>query len=69
MISKTDRVICGTCQFWTGKRAPSFDKKGIPKVDIVDKIGNCENENSQMCGKERSNQLKCKHFSKWTEIL
>ena len=36
MLSKTDRKICGTCQFWTGKRDPVFDRKGVPKIDISD---------------------------------
>ena len=39
MRSKTSRVICGTCQYWTGKREPVFDGNGNPKVDIFDEFG------------------------------
>ena len=68
MRSKTDRIICGTCQYWTGAREPVFDAKGTPKVDILDEFGLCEHfmldENIS-----RRRDLKCKCFSKWTEIL
>lgn len=68
-IRKTERTICGTCEYWTGKRNPIFDKKGMPKVDIIDKMGQCENINSIFLDKERREELNCKHFSKWTELL
>lgn len=70
MRSKTDRIMCGTCQFWTGNRIPIFDQKGVPKVDILDPNGNCENEAcSRFCGQKRECQKRCKYFSKWTELL
>jgi len=70
MASKTDRIMCGTCQYWIGKRNPIFDAKGMPKVDIVDEIGECQNGNSEkFCGVLRKKEAKCKHFSKWTELL
>jgi len=70
LISKTSIVKCVTCQYWTGKRDAVFDKKGIPKIDIVDLIGECENENyKRFCGTKRSQKGSCKHFSKWTELL
>ncbi|MDO5153917.1 MAG: hypothetical protein Q4D50_11265 [Eubacteriales bacterium] len=69
MQSKTDRVICGTCEYWTGNRCPSFDKNGVPKIDIIDKTGLCENQASRFIDQQRQNDQKCIHFSKWTEIL
>lgn len=69
MISKTDRMICGTCAFWTGSREPIFDKKGTPKVRIDDRFGSCENEASRKCGETRNHSSKCGKFSKWTEVL
>lgn len=69
MRSKTDRIICGTCQFWTGKREPVFDKKGTPKIDIIDEIGLCQNVNSTFLDEKRKKQLNCCRYSKWTEIL
>lgn len=69
MISKTDRAICGTCAYWTGKRDPIFDQKGTPKIRIEDRFGGCENESSRQCGKTRDKEAKCGKYSKWTEIL
>ena len=69
MISKTDRIMCGTCAFWTGKREPIFDKNGVPKVRIDDRFGECENEASRQCGETRKCSAYCGKFSKWTEIL
>lgn len=69
MISKTERKICGTCEFWTGKREPTFDKNSTPKINIIDKEGLCMNSNSRQYDKVRRNDLNCNCFSKWTEIL
>ena len=70
MRSNTNTEKCGTCQYWTGRRNPVFDKNGNPKVDIIDRVGNCENENyKRFCGTRRTQNSKCIHFSKWTEIL
>ena len=68
MKSKTDRIICGTCEFWTGKRLPVFDLKGKPKIDIIDEYGVCEHPYVQK-GQSRRKDLKCIRYSKWTEIL
>ena len=68
MRSKTDRVICGTCQYWTGKREPVFASKGIPKIDIFDDYGLCEHPHVAE-GQSRRKDLKCVRHSKWTEIL
>ena len=46
MRSKTDRKICGICEFWTENRELVFDKKGTPKIVISDESGLCENPNS-----------------------
>lgn len=67
--SKTDRIICGTCEFWTGNRMPVFDPKGIPKVDIIDDIGQCENQNSRFTDEIRNKDRNCINYSKWTELL
>lgn len=69
MISKTDRIVCGTCVFWTGAREPVFDANGNPKVRIDDACGECENELSRFCGQQRNKDAKCGKFSKWTKIL
>ena len=69
VISKTSRQICGTCQYWTGAREPVFDRMGEPKVDIVDLEGECQNIQCKFVDQKRKSQLKCKHYSKWTEIL
>jgi len=67
--SKTDRIICGTCEYWTGDREPVFDIKGRPKVDIFDKNGLCENQHSKFIDQIRDNERNCKFHSKWTELL
>lgn len=69
MISKTDRMICGTCEYWTGDREPVFDKNGTPKISIIDIGGVCQNGKSKLCGMTRSCENKCIRYSKWTEIL
>ena len=69
MISKTDREICGNCEYWTGERAPIFDRNGIPKNDIKIINGDCANPMSKFCDMRRTRNLNCKHFSKWTELL
>lgn len=68
MRSKTDRVMCGTCQYWTGQREPVFDKNGNPKVDIFDEYGACEHPHVPIEAKRRRD-LRCVRHSKWTEIL
>ena len=69
MRSKTSRAICGTCEFWTGNREPVFDSKGVPKIDIIDKTGLCQNINSNFTDEIRKRDNNCYRFSKWTEIL
>ena len=69
MLSKTDRKICGTCQFWTGKRDPVFDRKGVPKIDISDTRGNCENCSSRFFDTSRARDAQCVKYSKWTELF
>lgn len=69
MRSKTDRVICGTCEYWTGNRTPTLDKNGNEKVDILDLHGNCENVNCKFTDKVRDKEAKCKNHSKWTELM
>ena len=44
MQSKTDRKMCGTCEYWTGNREPVFDAKGTPKINIYDRFGVCEKQ-------------------------
>lgn len=69
MKTNTETVKCGNCQYWTGAREPVFDAKGIPKVDITDDVGNCENEGSRFCRQMRKKSASCKDFSKWTELF
>ena len=58
MRSKTDRAICGTCQYWTCAREPIFDDSG-----------NCEHPQSAMYEQNRKKDGKCKCYYKWTELL
>lgn len=69
MLSKTNREICGNCEFWSGGRVPIFTGEGVPKNNITDKFGSCINYNSKLCDKTRKNDSGCKDFSKWPEIL
>ena len=69
MIGKTDRKMCGTCEFWIGERNPVFDKNSIPKIFIKDKIGICQNVNCKFIDKKRKYDSSCVKYSKWTEIL
>lgn len=69
MRSKTDREICGNCEHWTGERTPIFDRNGVPKNDIKSTAGDCTNPMSHFCDNKRARDYKCKHFSKWTELL
>lgn len=69
MRCKTDRAICGTCQYWTGRREPVFDSKGNPKVDIFDENGSCECVQSSKYEQARKKDLRCKCYYKWTEII
>ncbi len=69
MVSKTERKICGTCEFWTGKRKPIFDQKGKPKVDIIDEVGECQNVVCSFCDKSRKKDRVCQHYSKWPELF
>lgn len=69
MISKTERTICGTCEYWTGMREPIFDKNGNPKIRIDDEAGVCCNYKSRFGDQPRKKDANCKKYSKWTEIL
>lgn len=69
MRCKTDRVICGTCQYWTGAREPIFDANGNAKVNIFDEVGICECVQSVKYEQLRKKELKCRCFYKWTELL
>lgn len=69
MVSKTDRTICGTCQYWTGERDPIFDKNGVAKVTITDKTGFCQKEGCRFDGQTRRQDNCCIRYSKWTELL
>ena len=46
MQSKTDRKICGTCEFWSGKREPVFDQNGNPKINIPGSVSPMFNRTS-----------------------
>ena len=69
MISKTDRKICGTCEFWSGVREPVFDAKSNPKINIIDNYGCCCKHNSRFVDQLRKRDCYCQKYSKWTEIL
>lgn len=69
MQSKTDRVMCGNCEFWTGLRQPIFSQNGVPKINVIDTIGYCECPIGNFESQRRDRDKKCKNFSKWTEIV
>lgn len=69
MQSKTDRKMCGTCEFWSGNREPVFDAHGIPKINIYDKAAVCNKQGHRFTDKTRRCELNCGRYSKWTEIL
>lgn len=69
MQSKTERRICGTCEYWTGLRNPIFASNGEPKVNIEDKEGCCEYYSSHFYEQSRQYDRNCKKYSKWTELL
>lgn len=69
MVSRTDVVKCGTCEYWIGKREPVFDAKGNPKVRIDDACGECQKQESRFCDQKREQHLKCMYYSKWTELF
>ncbi len=69
MRSKTDRRMCGTCEFWNGVRQPIFDEHGNPKIEIHSEQGICECSLSSFEGGQRRRDLCCKCYSKWTELF
>ena len=69
MQSKTDRKICGTCEFWSGKREPVFDQNGNPKINIYDTNAICNKQDHRFADENRNCRLCCGRYSKWTEIL
>ena len=69
MQSKTDRKICGTCEYWAGNREPIFDHHGKPKVNILDKTAPCNKQDYKFADKIRDCENSCCRYSKWTEIL
>ncbi len=69
MKSKTTTIKCGTCEFWTGKRAPIFDVNNNPVVDIIDSFGECQNVNSRFCDKKARTKSKMHTFLKVDRII
>ena len=69
MQSKTDRKICGTCEYWAGKREPVFDQHGRPKINIIDRYAVCNRQDYRFADENRKCDLKCGKYTKWTEIL
>ena len=69
MKTRTDVEKCGNCEYWTGSRKPVFDAHDLPKIEIYDEYGNCENEQSRFCGNSRKKGMKCKYFFKWTDLF
>lgn len=69
MQSKTDRKMCGTCEYWAGNREPVFDAHGKPKINIYDKQAVCNKQGHRFADENRRCDLVCGRYSKWTEIL
>ena len=69
MQSKTDRIMCGTCEYWTGEREPVFDKKGNAKINIYDNYGVCCKMDCRFADQTRKKDAYCMKYSKWTELL
>ena len=58
MRSKTERIMCEICEYWTGARKPIFDSKGNPKIDLIDQSENCECTQSSKYDQTRKCDLK-----------
>lgn len=69
MQSKPDRKMCGTCEYWIGKREPGFDRQGMPKVNIHDMHGQCSKQGHRFTDETRWREQCCARYYKWTEIL
>lgn len=69
MQSKTDRKMCGTCEYWSGEREPVFDNQGRPKINISDRYAACNKQCHRFADENRKYDLCCGRYSKWTEIL
>ena len=69
MLSKTDRKICGTCEFWSGNREPTFDQYGRPKINILDNKAICNKQDYRFADQNRAYQQCCVRYCKWSEIL
>ncbi len=69
MQSKTDRKICGTCEYWAGNRELIFDQHSKLKINIYDKHAPCNKQDYRFANEERDCQKSCGRYSKWSEIL
>lgn len=69
MQSKTDRKMCGTCEYWSGNREPTFDRQGKPKINIFDTHAVCNKQGHRFTDENRWRDNCCGRYFKWTEIL
>lgn len=60
MESKIERIMCGTCLYWSGDRECIYGKK--TKVVLFDEKGKCECVSSSKFGDIRKRELKCKEY-------
>jgi len=66
----TDQKICSLCEYWTGARQVIWSNTGKERVDVQKlAMGECENSFSKFFEQGRRQDLRCQHFSKWTEVL
>ena len=64
MISKLDRVMCGTCLYWRGQRELLANER---RVVMFEKEGKCDCPFSSKAGELRKVDLKCKMYTNWEE--
>lgn len=69
MQSKTERKICGTCEYWSDERELVFEQFGRPKINIYDNQSVCNRQDHRFADENRRYDLCCARYSKWTEIL
>lgn len=69
MQSKTDRKMCGTCEYWTGKRESAFAPLGKTKVNIHDTHAKCCKQGHRFTDKTRWRDQCCTRYYRWTELL
>lgn len=68
MRSKSTRIICGNCEYWTGGRSLGpLSESGEAQTDHKG-IGKCLCRESRFIDIERKSDQRCKNFHRWAVI-